>query len=161
MKISAWVGLVCGVVLCGSATTPVPAANINMNAGQCEPFDPALRNLLVHDSVGVRTADDVATPVTVSCALPRMALLGNETIYQFWFDGDNRSGAQTPCTVSAYEFTGTFIESASINATAATYDAVLDNVPFGPKGRWAYTAVVCQLAAHGTATLRGITWVSR
>ena len=149
--------LVGGVLACGVTHNPVSAANFNTQTTHCQTTNPDKTSLIVHDAIGVRTAPQVTTPLAVTCSIPRSPLDPSRSA-GFYVDGDNFGGALTECFISSYDYTGTFLASASFSTSSAQYDMWLSLSP-AASGPWAYMSLTCYLPPNGQGVLRGVTAV--
>ena len=92
-------------------------------------------------------------PADVVCSLPRSPLDPVARDAGFWIDGD---GAHTSCTLTSYDFNGTFLGSKTFFNSPEHYDMLLV-LPAAQASYYAYTYLWCQIPPGGV--LRGVTSV--
>ena len=138
-----------------SVVAPAPAANINTNATECQAQFWPQQDDIVHTETGIRTSA-ASDDRWISCAVPRSPLAPGATSGGFYVDGDAQNGASVVCSLASYDYTGTFLGSASFFSPGPHFDIFL---PFSSAqlGYWAYTGITCVLPAHGNGALRGVT----
>lgn len=148
-------GMAWCVILSVSSVAPAPAANINVNASECQPQTYPIDDI-VHTDQGIATASTVNSDRWVSCAVLRSPLASGATSGSFYIDGDAQNGAWTVCVIASDDYTGAFLGSASFASPGPHFDILL-NMPAAQLGYWAYTSITCVLPAHGNGALRGVT----
>jgi hypothetical protein len=146
--------LVCGVGLSASAVAPVSAATINTSTLACQAVG-APQTDIRHTEQGVST-EGIVSARFIACSVPRSPLVTLGTTGAFVVTGDNRDGhATTTCTLSSYEFTGTFLGSTSFTTSTAHY-AVILTLPVAQLGYWSYTSMTCLMPEFAQATLESV-----
>ena len=153
-KSIAMLGVVFGAVLSATAVAPVSAAVINTSTLACQPVN-APQTDIRHTENGVST-EGIAPARYVTCSVPRSPLITVGTTGAFVVTGDNIDGrATTTCTLSSYEFTGSFLGSTSFTTSTAHY-AVILTLPVAQLGYWSYTSMTCLLPENARATLESV-----
>ena len=152
--------------LCALALTAggTPArATINSSAVDCQPVS-APQQALVHNWEGVETTVSAVTDTYVSCSVYRSPLTTVGAPGVFRLAGQIFSGATMPCTLTSYEYTGTFLGSATVLITSppdGRWKRVVQEVslPASQLPYWAYTSLVCLLPQSGAAWISSISSV--
>ena len=136
-----------GTLLGVTSLQPLIAASnnfsVNTSTVACQPIGAASTDIR-HVENGTYTEGTVTGPRMVTCAIPRMPLAFFATGSSFLVTGDNRGGATSTCTLTAYQFTGDFVGSSSFTTSAGHYAESLAmtaaQLPY-----WAYASLTCLL----------------
>jgi len=147
-------GMAIGIVSCLTVAQGVRATNINMGTNECQD-DSKSGNNIGHSLNGVYVLGGPAGGF-VTCNLPRAPLPTGATSGGFYVDGDNADGGTAVCTIYSFDYTGTFLGSASFTASEAHFDRFV-SLPAAQLPFYAYTYLFCGLSANGTTALRGVT----
>jgi hypothetical protein len=147
-------GVVFGIVLSLTVAPGVRATNINMSTNECQDDGKGANNI----GHGINGVYVVGSPALgwVTCNLPRAPLPTGATSGGFYVDGDNFEGGTAVCTISSFDYTGTFLGSASFSASEEHFDRLL-SLPAAQLPFYAYTYLFCGLSSNGTSVLRGVT----
>jgi hypothetical protein len=146
----------CGIVVCAAATAPVPAAQLNVTANECQPFQSPPENF-GHSEKGVFTLPEVTsgTGRDVICSVPRVPdTLGGAS---FYVDGDNLApGAFIDCVIMSLSEDRRILAQVGLHSTEAQYDMFVALVPaqVDPRGS---ILLACLLPPQGQGILRGVT----
>ena len=151
----------CALALTAGAT-PV-RATINSSAVDCQPVS-APQQALLHAWEGVETTATAVTDTYVSCSVYRSPLTTAGSPGVFRIAGHIFSGATMPCTLTSYEYTGTFLGSTTVVITSppdGRWRRVVQEVslPASQLPYWAYTSLVCLLPQSGAAWVSSISSV--
>ena len=146
--------LATGMVVLTAGTEPTVAANINSSGTFCQNFNAAQVTDIDYLASGVRNLN--VNPRAVICSVPRSPLAAGATSGVFFVDGRNTGGASTTCTLSSFNFNGTFLGSTSFTSAAATYNQFL-SLPSAQLGTFAYVSVLCTLPGNANGVLFGVT----
>jgi hypothetical protein len=159
LKLTAWVAVLCGVMLSAIVATPARSMSISSGTVACQPIG-APSTDIQHVENGTSTAGLTSGVRLVTCAVPRSPISFSATSGTFTIAGDNRDGrATSTCSLTVYDFTGFFIASSSFTTSAAHW---VQNVtlPSSQLPYWGYTSVTCALPEFSRATIEGATAVS-
>ncbi|MFD1295529.1 hypothetical protein ACFQ4Q_02650 [Lysobacter gummosus] len=124
------------------------AQNINISGTACKNYNASEALDIDYLTSGVRNLN--ASPRSVVCPIARHPVTGPGQAY--YVDGSNYAGASTTCTVSAYDYNGTYLSSTSFTRSDATYSnyTSLPTVSY-----WGYTSVLCTLPGGANGVLFG------
>lgn len=126
------------------------ATNINTHGAACQNYFPSQVGDMDYNPSGLKNVN--SAPRSVVCPISRSPLpSGNAS---FYVDGSNPSGSSTTCTISSYNFNGTFLGSSTFTDSAANFDHLV-SLPAAQVPTFAYVSALCTLPASGM--LRGIT----
>lgn len=148
-------------VLCGAALTvapagPTSATQINMNAAECQPFQPTNPQIIGHSEKGVFTLPTADDPVRiVICSVPRSPSVAGASGF-FYVDGDNAAGASTTCILYSWSATLLLLGGTSFTTSITHYDMFLSftAAQLDPHG---FITLHCVLPPRGQGVLRGVT----
>ena len=136
------------------------ADNINTSGVVCQNYNAGQALDIDYVTNGARNLNAAARPVV--CSLPRSPLAAG-AIPEFFVDGQNNTGASTSCTLTVYDFLGTFKQSQSFTESApATGPRNWDHlVQFAANAvtTFDYVSVLCTLPGNANGLIHGVTSV--
>jgi hypothetical protein len=151
-RLMSLLGTACALVLCASTPTPVPAAQLNITANECQPFFEPPENF-GRSEKGIFTQPGVVNGEVV-CSVPRIADGGGAN---FYIDGDNFvSGAYIDCVLISWGENQHALAQLSIHSTDPHYDIFVSLAPAQLDSR-GFITLNCLLPNDQQGMLRGIT----
>jgi hypothetical protein len=145
-------GTACALVLCVSTPSPVPAAQLNITANECQPFFEPPENF-GRSEKGIFTQPGVVNGEIV-CSVPRMPDGGGAN---FYIDGDNFvSGAYIDCVLISWGEDLHTLAQLSIHSADPHYDVFVSLAPAQVDSR-GFITLNCLLPNYQQGMLRGIT----
>ncbi len=143
-----------GMIILSAFSVSASATNINTSGTACHAYNAAQVADIDYIQSGARNY--ATSPRSVICPVPREPLASGATTGYVYVDGSNAAGTSTSCTLSSYNYNGTFLGSVSFTSSAATYDNGL-SLTSAQLSTFAYTAVLCTLPANSGSTIFGVT----
>ena len=136
------------------------ADNINTSGVSCRNYNASEALDIDYLTNGVRNLN--ASSRFVICPVPRSPLTGTPTP-TFYVDGSNNPGTSTTCTVTVYNFLGTFVSSQSFTQSVPSTGTTLNwdqPVTFPtPPSTFDYVSLLCFIPANGGGLIHGATAV--